>query len=511
MNKFSRRDFLKVGWTVLGGGLASNMLPESVRIARAEGQQPNIIVLVCDAMTARNLSLYGYPRKTTPNLERLAEKAIVYHNHYSNGNFTVPGTSSLLTGLSPLTHRAVNPAGIIKKQKIIDHNIFRLLGNDYFKLAFSQNYRATNLLHQFSEDIDTFLPPSEFGLTNGGAIYQQFKKDPILSGHSLENMFYYRNSLLLSFIFGLYYDYKIKDISSETYPTGYPLAQFHDNVFTMRDLFDGIAGKIFQLNGSNMPFFSYFHIFPPHDPYNPHKDFADMFNNDGYTPVAKLEHVLSPSLTQASLASDRSRYDSFIANIDMEIGRLIESLQEKGILENTYFIITADHGEMFERGEFGHFTPMLYDPVIHIPLIVLAPRNQTRQDITNSTHSIDLLPTILNLAGKEIPTTAEGSILPGLGGDADMARALITVEAKDSVSHLPFTKATYSVIKGNYKLIHYSGYENKYQDHFEFYDLDQDREELQDKYSKPRFQSIIEEMKKALFNAIEKANMNGAE
>ncbi|MBK6793224.1 MAG: sulfatase-like hydrolase/transferase [Anaerolineales bacterium] len=506
MRKFSRRDLLKAGWGILGSGLAANLLPDSAKTQNAGGQRPNIIMLICDAMTARNLSLYGYPRKTTPNLEKLAEKAIIYHNHYANGSFTVPGTSSLLTGLLPLSHRAVNPAGIIKKQNLIEHNIFRLLGNDYFKLAFSQNYWAANLLHQFSNDIDTFLPPSEFGLINGGAIYKKFKKDPVVSSHALENMFYYRNSLLLSFIFGLYYERRIKDISLENYPTGYPIAQFHDNVFTMRDLFDGIADKIFNLHKNEAPFFSYFHIFPPHDPYNPHKDFAGIFTNDGYTPPAKREHVLSPNLTPAGLAADRSRYDSFIANIDMEIGRLFETLQEQGVLNNTYFILTADHGEMFERGEFGHFTPLLYDPVMHIPLMVLAPGNQTRQDITTPTNNIDLLPTILNLAGQAIPASAEGSILPGLGGAADPERAIITVEAKDSVAHLPFTKATYSIIKGNYKLIHYTGYTNKYQDHYEFYDLEQDLEELQDKYSIPRFQSIIEEMKKELRNAIDTAN-----
>lgn len=507
MKKFSRRDFLKAGWSVLGSGLASNLLPKTVWAGRSAGRDlPNIVVLVCDAMTARNLSLYGYPRKTTPNLERLAEKAFVYHNHYANGNFTVPGASSLLTGLLPLTHRAVNSAGIIKKQECIEHNISRLLGKDYFTLAFSQNYWADNLLRQFSPDIDAFLPPSEFGLIDGGAVYKKFENDAVMSNHALENMFYYRNSLLLSFIFGLYYDRRIKDSSSERYPFGYPVAQFHDNVFAMSDLFDGIAGRIFELTEGGSPFFAYFHIFPPHDPYNPHKDFAGMFDNDGHTPVAKREHALSPNLTQEGLNGERNRYDSFVANIDMEIGRLIETLQGQGILDNTYFILTADHGEMFERGEFGHFTPMLYDPVIHIPLMILVPGKQTRQDFTAPTNNIDLLPTILKLAGQEIPASAEGSILPGLGGTEDPNRIVISMDAKESVAHLPFTKATYSVIKGNYKLIHYSGYDNKYKDHFEFYDLEQDLEELQDKYSAPQFQPVIEEMKMELFNAIDKAN-----
>ena len=503
MRKFSRRDFLKLGGSVLGSGLASTLLSKS---AHAAGTSPNIIVLVCDAMSARNLSLYGYPRKTTPNLEKLAEKAIVYHKHYANGSFTVPGTSSLLTGLLPWTHRAVNAAGIIKQKKYVEHNIFHLLGKDYFKLAFTQNYWADNLLQQFLPDIDSLLPPSEFNLINGGAIYKKFKNDAVMSNHALENMLYYRNSLLLSFIFGLYYDRRIKDIASGSYPFGYPVAQFHDNVFTMSDLFEGLTKKIMELHEKEAPFFSYFHIFPPHDPYNPHKDFAGMFDKDGYIPVVKHEHPLSPDLTQEGLNAKRNDYDSFIANLDLEIGGLIDNLEEQGILQNTYFILTADHGEMFERGEYGHFTPLIYDPVIHIPLMILAPGNGSRQDITTPTNNLDLLPTILNLAGKEIPDSVEGMLLPGLGGIENKNRAIISMDAKECSAHLPFTKATYSLIKGNFKLIHYTGYDHKYKDHYEFYDLEQDLEELQDKLSSVQFQSIIEEMKRELSRSIDSAN-----
>ncbi|MBE0672269.1 MAG: sulfatase-like hydrolase/transferase, partial [Anaerolineales bacterium] len=463
------------------------------------------IMLVCDAMTARNLSVYGYPRKTTPNLEKLTEKAFVYHNHFSSGNFTVPSTSSLLTGLRPWTHRAISLAGVVGKE-FIGHNIFRFLGKEYFKLAFSQNYWVANLLHQFSPDINSLLPSAQFGSTNGGAIFQKFQKDPIIAFHAFEEMFYYRNSLLLSFLFGLYYKFKIDSISSDNYPAGYPVAQFYDNVFTMKDLFDGISNKILELDERESPFFSYFHIFPPHDPYHPHKDFAGMFDDDGYEPVAKHDHVLSPSTNQPSLNSERSRYDSFIANIDMEIGRLVTTLKEQGVLDHTYFIITADHGEMFERGTVGHTTPMLYDPVMRIPLMVFVPGNELRRDFFSPSSNVDLLPTILNLAGIEIPASCEGKMLPGFGGVEDKSRSIIAMEAKESSAFKPFTKATYSIIRGSYKLIYYHGYVHKYQDHFEFYDLSEDPEEMFDKYSKEKFAPAISEMKAELFNAMDKAN-----
>ena len=106
---FSRRDFLKLASLASLSMLNLSVphLEESQQMI-AQPQPPNILILVFDALSAHNMSLYGYPRQTTPNLERLAQKATVFHRHYSAGNFTSPGTASLLTGVYPWTHRALS-------------------------------------------------------------------------------------------------------------------------------------------------------------------------------------------------------------------------------------------------------------------------------------------------------------------------------------------------------------------------------------------------------------------
>jgi membrane-anchored protein YejM (alkaline phosphatase superfamily) len=139
MKQISRRDFINLALAYSGGmllsGLKSRMRPI---VANIEGVRPNIIILVLDAMTARNLSLYGYGRRTTPNFERFADRANVYHAHYSAGNFTSPGTASILTGTYPWTHRAINMSSSVTPS-LSDRNIFTLLGNKYYRLAYSQN------------------------------------------------------------------------------------------------------------------------------------------------------------------------------------------------------------------------------------------------------------------------------------------------------------------------------------------------------------------------------------
>ena len=109
MHLFSRRDFLKLSALI---PISAALPPWAKKLHFSEkiseiNSPTNIIIVLFDAMSARNLSVYGYPRNTTPNLVRFASRANVYHSHYSAGNFTTPGTTSLLTGLYPWTHRAI--------------------------------------------------------------------------------------------------------------------------------------------------------------------------------------------------------------------------------------------------------------------------------------------------------------------------------------------------------------------------------------------------------------------
>ena len=100
-----RREFLKLaGLFSLGWAIP----PNPVLPVNTEGIQdkPNILILVYDAFSANNSPLYGYSRNTTPNLARLVDHAVAYHNNLAAAPFTTPGTGTMLTGVYPWTHRA---------------------------------------------------------------------------------------------------------------------------------------------------------------------------------------------------------------------------------------------------------------------------------------------------------------------------------------------------------------------------------------------------------------------
>ena len=144
MPDLSRRDILKLisvaPLALLTDRLAgrSRAAPSLSRGAGAGGDAHNIIILVFDAWSGAHMQMYGYPRQTMPYLEQFAEKAVVYHRHYSAGTFTVPGTASLLTGLHPWSHRAISLGGeIVAKHR--DHQVFGALSPTHFTLGYAQN------------------------------------------------------------------------------------------------------------------------------------------------------------------------------------------------------------------------------------------------------------------------------------------------------------------------------------------------------------------------------------
>lgn len=481
MSNLDRRNFLKLA------GLSSTLLflPNLTSWAlqnldkKNVSNRPNIILLVLDAMSARNLSLYGYSRPTTPNLERFAERATVYHSHYSNGNFTPAGTSSLLTGTYPWTHRAINVRGIIKRD-LIGNDIFTALGDEYTRLAFPQNFWANLIITQFENQIEHLMPSSSFSELEY-IVSDSFPRDRHMAGRALDDFIFKVGGQPVPLVLGSLkrwlYSLQSGELANDGYPENIPYMFDYPVNFRLENVFDGLSSIFANLN---TPFFTYLHLLPPHAPYVASDQFHNLFK-DGLKFIKKPEHPLSRKISNAELLLLRRQYDEYIASTDHELGRFLDFLESSGLLESSYVFITSDHGEMFERGEMQHSTPLLYDPVIHIPLLVSAPGQKSRRDVYTPTSAVDILPTIVKLAGKPLPPIAEGTILPGFeGGVENFDKSIYVVEAKLNPANQALKVATVALQKGNQKLVYYTGYDQE--DVFEFYDLENDLEEMNDLY-----------------------------
>jgi len=443
----------------------------------------NVLIIVFDTLSAKNISLYGYPRETMPNLARIAEKGTVYHNHFAGGNWTVPGTASLLTGTYPWTHRAFNDEYRTILEGRERNNIFHFF-DQYYRIGYSHNSNLYPFFDQFSPDLEQIKSRKDLFISNVLALHELFPHDNDIAPISWDRMMTeaekgYTYSLFFA-PFYQRYSQKIVDDLRDDFPRGVPRTGA-DNYFLLED---GMNWLMSQAGTFPRPFLGYFHFLPPHRPYNPRREFVNVFSNDYYVEKPKPglyagNEGKPPNLRYQGV--QRQFYDEFILYADSELGRLYDSLEQSGILENTWLIFTSDHGEMCERGVFGHRTPVLYQPVIHIPLVILEPGQTKRQDIFTPTSAVDVLPTLLKITGQEIPGWAEGTVLPPFADTApNPERNLYALEATNSEAHGVLNPATAMLVKDRYKLTYYFGYGQlkKTGPLFELYDLENDPEEL---------------------------------
>jgi arylsulfatase A-like enzyme len=483
MSGISRRDALKVG-AALSGALAVSRLAPGLTSSGSTpaSASPNIVVLVFDALSAENLSLYGYRRKTSPNLERFASRATVYNAHYSAGSFTTPGTASLLTGLYPWTHRAIDESGLIAR-RVVDENLFRALGSSYYRLAYSQNMWPNYFFGQFQGDLDRVLSPAAFSLVDQ-IVGDKFGVDLVDAHRAFDDFLFQDGSPPASLVFGLAERIQLRRAVARApasdYPRGLPRTGNYPIYFRLKDVFDGLMSTIESLK---TPSIAYLHLWAPHAPYRASGKFDNAFA-DGWRPKDKPDHLLGDHILPRNVNDRRQNYDEYVADIDSEVGRLIDFLDRRGILESTYLVITADHGEFFERGVEGHITPLLYDPVVRVPLVISAPGQTSRRDVNIPTSSLDLLPTLAQLAGGGLPAWCEGQVLAGFGGAEDPERSIYMMDAKENSAFAALTKASFALRKGQYKLICYRGF-SQYggSDQFELYDMQNDLAELNDLYT----------------------------
>ena len=486
MNKqipINRRDFLKLAGLLSASYAVPHYFSEP-GLRQQNAKKENVLIVVFDAFSASNIALYGYNRLTTPNINRLAEKAIVYHNHFAGGNFTTPGTASLLTGVLPWTHRAIKLNDPVM-DAYRDKSIFQVFP-DYYKLAYTHNPYANTLLQQFFAGAEGLTPRRDLYLEEDILPNTLFENDEDIASVSWEQTLRrqgdgFSYSLYLSQLYG-YLKTKSLAQKGQDFPLGLP-SMDRGNYYILEQ---GIDWLMKQMTETPQPFLGYYHFLPPHDPYNTRADFYGKFAGDGYRPPPKPQHLLHLDWTDEELLDNRLHYDEFILYADSEFGRLFDFLEREGILENTWLVLTSDHGEMFERGVSGHIHFLLHQPVIHIPLLIFSPGQTQRVDVFDTTSAVDLLPTLAHLTGQEPPSWSEGTLLPPFASTSPREAFALRVGGITEARRI--TKATAMMVRDNYKLLYYFGYSalgNK-REMVELFDILADPEELTNLYPAQR-------------------------
>jgi len=357
----------------------------------------------------------------------------------------------------PWSHRAIR-LGAKVREEFKNNSVYHEF-SDYYRVGYSHNTLVNVLLRQFSESIEDYIPRDSLLINHSKIINELFSADMDISLVSWDRETNrtddgYSYSLFLSRLLEKIQERKLRDYKSQ-YPNGLPFIE-GNNYYTLEEGIDWFKEYVLQLP---QPFFSYVHYFPPHHPYKARREFNGIFANDGFKPVEKPQDIFTEGHEFHFLLKSRTFYNEFIRHVDSEFGRLFNTLEESGILENSWVVLTSDHGELHERGITGHVTATLYQPIVRIPLLIFNPNNKERIDIHTPTSAVDVMTTLLHLTDHNIPNWAEGSILPPFNpNDPAKERNVYTVQARFNDPDLPLTQVSVSLVNDNYKLIYYRGY-----------------------------------------------------
>ncbi len=396
----------------------------------AAADTPNIILVSIDTLRADHLSCYGYPYKTSPNMDELAHEGVIFKNTFSTTSWTLPSHVSLFTSLNTPNHQVINM--LHKLENSIPTTADILRNNSYFCAAFTGG-GFLRRRYGFSKGFDSFHQ-----IMKGNNLAVRIDEAESLSGRTtkwLDKNFDKKFFLFL-----------------HTYQPHMPYENNSD------------AGKIFLDENSKWQ-----RLRP-----------KDIFRGTG-----KYRTNLSEEERKNVIAL----YDGEIRYTDEYLIKpLIEKLKELSIYNNTMLIITSDHGEEFYEHQNWLHGSTLYNELIKIPLIIKFPDSYYGgTTVENTARIIDITPTILEEAKVDFDSfNFDGeSLLSLIKGKEKEERIfyadLIFRRIKDSSPQMFATNKNglkiiqSNKIKSNFTKSIATDFEDK---KIELYDLEEDQEEM---------------------------------
>lgn len=369
----------------------------------------NIILITVDALRADHLSYFGYPKLTTPNIDNLCEKSVLFIQAISQNSHTPQSFPSIFASVYPLTIGTEPLQGSgIRLPTGLSTVTEKLHKTGYITAAFHSNpylSRAFNYHKGFEIfDDDLYFGSSKLSLLIKRA-FTRLKPHPYLSANEI-------NRKALSFV------EEVKDKS----------------VF----------------------FFLWLHYMDIHGPYQPSSLYTDLSKHLSYRDMKRLWQKATnypEMVTEEEKEMLIDLYDGEIKYLDSQIKHFMLALKDLGVLENTLLIITSDHGEEFgEHGKFNHPRD-LYDELIHVPLIFYSPSILPKaKEISQVVGLIDLAPTILELIGiKEDSSSFQGRSIVPLIIEGTQERRIIISEASGENKQRDIVK--FAARSNNFKYI----------------------------------------------------------
>jgi arylsulfatase A-like enzyme len=345
--------------------------------------RPNVIFVSVDTLAAKHLACYGYARSTSPNIDRFARESVLFERAYANAPWTAPSYLSQFTGHYPLAHE-VSTEGIAEPQGWESNH---LASNRW---TWAEALRSAG--HATAAWIDNPWVSSGMGMAQGFDLFDTSAAEIYLS----------------------------------------------DTDGGFAHILPRAMEWIAQQRG---PFFAVLQPMDPHGPYFTKWRYRDRWDRDGLYDVERRVPVGFGQLHAWGVVPEyvawgerkgiggppprvrvepyQNAYDEKIAEVDDYFGELYEFLERAGRLDDSIVVLSSDHGEGVGEHDYWFDHGILYDEVLRVPLIVRLPGGEHGgRRVATAVQLVDLMPTVLELVGLEVPAHLHGrSLVPALRGE----------------------------------------------------------------------------------------------
>lgn len=428
---------------------------------------PNFVFIMTDTQATNVVGTYGRPELDTPNIDGLAETGVKFARAYTTCPLCTPARAGIFSGIYPHT------AGAWTNNLPLGDNI-KTMGQRFRDAGYRTAY--VGKWHLDGHDyFGTGICPDGWE----DAYWYDGKR--YLEELSEEEIHLWRKGL------GSPEQLRAHDVRPE---------------FTWAHRVSDRAVDFLQ-NRSEAPFLLVVSYDEPHHPFTCPPEYAEKFVDYDYPlgpagfdtlenkPAHQREWAEAHGWRSGRAFTRHPMYFGCNSFVDSEIGRVIDATHAH-VPQNTFIIFTSDHGDMLGAHRLGGKGPVMYEEIAHIPLIVERPGG-ARAGTTNETlvSHIDLLPTMLELAGLDVPPILEGqSLIPQLGGAEGGEKSVILEFLRYEIEHDSWGgfQPVRCIVSERYKLVINLLYTD------ELYDLAEDPAEVDNLIDDPAHTGARDEM-----------------
>ena len=441
--------------------------------------KPNILFLLTDQQRPDSLGCYGSKAALTPHIDSLADGGVVFDNCYVQNPLCCPSRYSMLTGRYPHSHR-VRANWYAPRQGEVSFG--EQLGRAGYTTSMIGKMHLTPWYDNFGFD-GRIIAEAKFH-TSCPDDYQRFLE---LNGWSRDRLYDFSDPA---------YAENLTAVKSRL------PAELHIDSFVGRSVCE-------YLRNVDKPFCCFASFLSPHNPYDPPEPYDSLFDGVEFPPVnirpgeidekprEAYDYINSrlkwpfktDELSGEQIRKSKSYYYATSTLIDDWVGRIVETLKEQGLYENTVIVYSSDHGDLL--GDHGLiYKQSFYEQSVRVPLIVHAPHLYRAKRIDDLVESIDLFPTFCELGGAMSGEGVQGrSLLPVLtraGGDDENQQ-----KHRDAA----FSENYFGrmIRYGSYKMVYYPG-----KPYGELYNLEDDPDEQENLWDRLEGSSIKRELKDRL-------------